>query len=363
MVAFALPVDPTPASIEEIANRLPASVRAQLDWFPHAFRTSVIDRLCAADRSTWRTVLGDVSCEAVRLIFRLAGATAELLRRGAVDELVAASESSRLRVHEDIRAALESADAIAADELHEAYEWLRAILVALLDSVRHELPGMLDTAMTLPELSDEDVRRELRGPGGSFLRALVLTTAAIDVVTARKTPPMLGEWCDAALLEVQAAANAFRAQGVAVPTLVHVPGVTHEERRARWVKRTTGRLVGSALPPGVMEKLIEICTPEEVWIFGSRARGTHGPHSDWDVLVVVSDSAPDSMLDSVGRWELLRDIRRHHVDVSLVRKSEFAEARHLAGTLSQIVSAEGQRLYGRYLEVKRLLDDVNAKLA
>ena len=32
-----------------------------------------------------------------------------------------------------------------------------------------------------------------------------------------------------------------------------------------------------ALPEGVMDRILEVLEPEEVWLFGSRARETHQP--------------------------------------------------------------------------------------
>jgi uncharacterized protein len=38
---------------------------------------------------------------------------------------------------------------------------------------------------------------------------------------------------------------------------------------------------------GVVARIIEKVDPEAVWLFGSRARGTHRPDSDFDLLVVT----------------------------------------------------------------------------
>ncbi len=35
--------------------------------------------------------------------------------------------------------------------------------------------------------------------------------------------------------------------------------------------------------PGVIERIVEVLAPEEVWLFGSRARETHGPEIDQSV--------------------------------------------------------------------------------
>ncbi len=66
------------------------------------------------------------------------------------------------------------------------------------------------------------------------------------------------------------------------------------------VRAIAGRIEGMAiagLPDGVMDRILEVLQPEEVWLFGSRARETHSPDSDWDVMAVLPDSVSDDRLD------------------------------------------------------------------
>ena len=46
--------------------------------------------------------------------------------------------------------------------------------------------------------------------------------------------------------------------------------------------------------------------PAEIWLFGSRARGDSRPDSDWDLLVVLPDNAPDELTDPVETWRIAR---------------------------------------------------------
>ena len=58
-------------------------------------------------------------------------------------------------------------------------------------------------------------------------------------------------------------------------------------------------------PLGTLLKRIEAqYRPEQVWLFGSRARGNAGSRSDWDLLVVVPDDTEDTRLDPVQAWRL-----------------------------------------------------------
>ena len=52
-----------------------------------------------------------------------------------------------------------------------------------------------------------------------------------------------------------------------------------------------------------LRNLIALCQAElfaeEIWLFGSRARGDHRPDSDWDILVVARDGTPEEKLDPI----------------------------------------------------------------
>jgi predicted nucleotidyltransferase len=96
-----------------------------------------------------------------------------------------------------------------------------------------------------------------------------------------------------------------------------------------------------------MERILEVLDPEEVWLFGSRARETHGPDSDWDVMAVLPDSASDERLDLGKLWDRLRDLRRLRVEVFPIRRSDFDGDRHTLGELAEAVAREGRLLYGR----------------
>jgi predicted nucleotidyltransferase/HEPN domain-containing protein len=53
---------------------------------------------------------------------------------------------------------------------------------------------------------------------------------------------------------------------------------------------TTTRAVPEVEPlvREVVPRLVEALEPERLWLFGSRARGDHHDHSDWDVMVVLA---------------------------------------------------------------------------
>ena len=42
----------------------------------------------------------------------------------------------------------------------------------------------------------------------------------------------------------------------------------------------------------IVQRLADAYHPLRIYLFGSKARGTAGPDSDYDLLIVVSDDAP-----------------------------------------------------------------------
>ena len=91
---------------------------------------------------------------------------------------------------------------------------------------------------------------------------------------------------------------------------------------------TLSPVVASAIPPGVIDRIVEVLDPDEVWQFGSRARQTHGPDSDWDLMAVLPDAASERKLDLAAVWSDLRELRRLRVEVIPIRRSDFEEDRH-----------------------------------
>jgi HEPN domain-containing protein len=55
---------------------------------------------------------------------------------------------------------------------------------------------------------------------------------------------------------------------------------------------TTEILEADATLKGIVRRLADAYHPQRIYLFGSKARGTAGPQSDYDLLVVVSDDAP-----------------------------------------------------------------------
>ncbi len=93
-------------------------------------------------------------------------------------------------------------------------------------------------------------------------------------------------------------------------------------------------------------RIVEVLHPEQIWLFGSRARGEARAQSDWDFMAVLPDDAPEQDLDVVSVWERLRDLRLQRVEVLTMTRGEFETWRHSLGTLAEIVASTGVVVHG-----------------
>jgi predicted nucleotidyltransferase len=101
------------------------------------------------------------------------------------------------------------------------------------------------------------------------------------------------------------------------------------------------------VPPLLLQRILDHLEPEQIWLFGSRARGDNRPDSDWDLLLVLPDHTPDALLDDEAIWD--RCLRGLPIPADLipVRRRDFEAFRGCPGSLCKTVSTEGVRVYER----------------
>jgi predicted nucleotidyltransferase len=95
----------------------------------------------------------------------------------------------------------------------------------------------------------------------------------------------------------------------------------------------------------VVRRLVDAYQPECIYLFGSVARGDAGPHSDYDLLVVVPDSASPERQRSRLAYQSLRGTGTA-VDVVVWPKSGFERSARVVSLLPASVLREGMLLYG-----------------
>ncbi|WP_159392801.1 nucleotidyltransferase domain-containing protein [Methylobacterium sp. C1] len=96
----------------------------------------------------------------------------------------------------------------------------------------------------------------------------------------------------------------------------------------------------------LMDRIKAIYDPEEVLLFGSRAKGTAGPDSDWDVLVVLPDDADERLLDPSLGYETQRG-SGVYADVLCSLRSEFLSDITVANSRTREIVGHAVRVLTR----------------
>lgn len=94
----------------------------------------------------------------------------------------------------------------------------------------------------------------------------------------------------------------------------------------------------------IVRRLVAAYAPEQIYLFGSHARGEAGPDSDYDIMVVVSDEAAPRYRRGPQPHQILWEIGTA-ADVLVVRRSYFDSRASLKASLPGTVLREGRLLY------------------
>ncbi len=93
----------------------------------------------------------------------------------------------------------------------------------------------------------------------------------------------------------------------------------------------------------IVKRLVERFHPDEIILFGSHARGTAGPDSDYDLLVVMRVTGSKRALRIKMRLAL-HDLGIP-IDVLVATPDEVKMERQIPGTLIRSAVQEGRPLY------------------
>jgi len=92
-------------------------------------------------------------------------------------------------------------------------------------------------------------------------------------------------------------------------------------------------------------RIVERFHPDKIILYGSHARGTAGPDSDVDLLIVMNaERSNREMAVEIGVE--LQDIRLPK-DIIVVRPEAFEWRRNVVGTIEWPAAREGKVLYAR----------------
>jgi uncharacterized protein len=106
-------------------------------------------------------------------------------------------------------------------------------------------------------------------------------------------------------------------------------------------------MIGRELVPAeLLHSVVAHFRPQRVIVFGSVARGTAGPDSDIDLLVVLDDDAPTEMRSARSVYEARKNYHSA-VDIMPCRASVLNARAKAKGSFADIVLREGVTVYER----------------
>jgi predicted nucleotidyltransferase len=124
---------------------------------------------------------------------------------------------------------------------------------------------------------------------------------------------------------------------VAESTITWDPGGGH----ALWDGRTLDDWARD-----LVDELVALFDPVEVWLFGSVARGDDDQDSDIDVLVVLERYDPASAITRKQQTSRSTAVRAPF-DVSFTDPARMQQRRRVAGTLERAATDDGRLMYRR----------------
>jgi len=94
----------------------------------------------------------------------------------------------------------------------------------------------------------------------------------------------------------------------------------------------------------VVDRLVKAFHPEEIYLFGSRARGEGGADSDYDLMLIMPDDTVSELLDPRTACMVLSGTGVA-ADVLIWRRSSFNRRLHLRASLPTTIKNEGKIVY------------------
>ena len=94
----------------------------------------------------------------------------------------------------------------------------------------------------------------------------------------------------------------------------------------------------------IVHRLVEAFDPEQIYLFGSHARGDAGPDSDYDVMVIVPQATEPGYRLVQEAHSLLWGLGVA-ADILVWTREQFDSRRHVVASLPAAIVRQGQLLY------------------
>jgi predicted nucleotidyltransferase len=100
------------------------------------------------------------------------------------------------------------------------------------------------------------------------------------------------------------------------------------------------------VPETLLSQVVSVFDPRRVILVGSRARGDAREDSDYDLVVVLDDEAPDELLSAQRRYDGRRGLAIP-TDIIPCREGVLNERARAIGSFAHTVLTEGVVVYER----------------
>jgi predicted nucleotidyltransferase len=94
----------------------------------------------------------------------------------------------------------------------------------------------------------------------------------------------------------------------------------------------------------IVDRLVSIYHPENIYLFGSAARGDAGPDSDYDLMIIVPNGTPPELRDPAPAYRAVWRLGAA-IDPVVWTRRQFDKRLHLRASLPATVRREGKLLY------------------
>jgi predicted nucleotidyltransferase len=118
----------------------------------------------------------------------------------------------------------------------------------------------------------------------------------------------------------------------------------HELKKVRHKMKEQDFFCNDTLLSEIVQCLATVFQPERIYLFGSRARGSEGLSSDYDILVVMPSLTEPAYRYSQRAYQVLSNIPAAK-DILFMSKEKFEYWRDTLGSLAELVNRQGKELY------------------
>ena len=97
--------------------------------------------------------------------------------------------------------------------------------------------------------------------------------------------------------------------------------------------------------PEITRRILDVSSPQKIILFGSYARGSYGPDSDLDLMVVM-DHVKSPRSESIRLRRALRGLLAP-IDIIVATSKQLERHKNTLGLIYQTVLTEGKVIYER----------------